>query len=188
VSKVLRHLPALLIGFVLGAAVMCGVFVATTRRHPPTPVLRPPTAIKVTLYPWHGIGGIDGAPVDIPPDKLDLVFRLLTPATFFEGGVHEFITPVVAEAVITHADGKETAVLVRDHGKNPAVVTVDGRHYFYARNDLDVHAGAVQLIRLVNEVRPKAEPAGQPKPLVAGGAMACRTRRCSRRRGMIRFP
>lgn len=158
----MRHLPALLIGVVAGAAGTCAVFVVSTRRPPPTPVLRPPTAIKVTLYPWNGIRGIDGEPVDVPPDKLDLAFRLLTPETYFEGGVHEFITRVVAEAVITHADGKKTFVLVRDYGHNPAVVTVDGRHYFFARNDPDVHAGAVQLIRLVREVAPKKGPQ-QPK-------------------------
>lgn len=150
-SRLLRLLPAILIGFVLGAAVMCGVFVATTR-HPPTPVLRPPTAIRVTLYPWQGIGGIDCEPVDIPPDKLELAFRLLTPETYFKDGAHEFITPIVAEAVVTHADGKETSLLVRDHGKNPAVVTMDGRAYFYARNDPDVYAGASQFVRLVREV------------------------------------
>lgn len=154
----------MLVGFVAGAAVMCGVFVYTTRRAPATPELRPPTAIKVTLHPWQGVGGFDGEPVDIPPDRLDLAFRLLTPETHFEGGVHEFITPVVAEAVVTHADGKETFVLVRDHGKNPAVVTVDGRTYFYARNDSDVHAGATQLIRLVREVAHQQKAAQQPKP------------------------
>ncbi len=151
-AKLLKHLPALLIGFVLGAAVMCWMFVVWIRRTPPTPELRPPTAIKVTLYPWMGISGIDYEPVDIPPDKLDLVYRLLTPEKYIEGGVYELHTPLMAEAVVSHADGKETTVLVRDFGKNPAVVTVDGRNYFYARNDPVVHAGATQLYRLVSEV------------------------------------
>lgn len=142
---------------------MCGVFVFSTHRTPATPELRPPTAIKVTLYPWEGVGGIDGAPVDIPPEKLDLAFRLLTPEKYFEGGVHEFITRIVAEAVITHADGTQTHVLVRDHGHNPAVVTVDGRHYFYARNDPDVLAGAHQLIGLVNEVAYQEKAMRQPE-------------------------
>jgi hypothetical protein len=154
-ANAMKHLPALLIGFVLETGITYGMFVAAIHRPKPTPVLDPPTAIKVTLHPWGGVGGIDGEPVDIPPDKLDIAFRLLTPETFFEGGIHDFITPIVAEAVITHADGKETSILVRDHGKNPAVVTVDGRNYFYARNDSDVHAGAAQIIRLVREVANK---------------------------------
>jgi hypothetical protein len=160
----MRHLPALLTGFALGAAVMCGFFVASNRRQPPPPSLRPPIAIKVTLYPWDGMGDINGKPVDIPRDKQDLAFRLLTPETYFEGGVHEFITRIVAEAIITHVDGEKTSVLVRDHGKNPAVVTVDGRNYFYARNDPDVHAGAIQLIALVREVCDKKSAPQQPKP------------------------
>ncbi len=159
----MKCLPRLLIGFVLGGAAICGVFVLSMHRTPSTPGLKPPTAIKVTLYPWEGVGGIDGGPVDIPPDKLDLAFRLLTPEKYFEGGVHEFITRIVAEAVITHADGTQTTVLVRDHGHNPAVVTVDGRDYFYARNDPDVHAGAVQFIRLVNEIAHKERAMRQLK-------------------------
>ena len=123
----------------------------------------PPTAIKVTLYPWDGVGGIDCDPVDIPPDILDFALRLLTPEKYFEGGVHEFITRIVAEAVITHSDGTQTFMLVRDHGKNPAVVSVDGRNYFYARNDPDVHAGAMELIRLVREVAHAKKEERQPK-------------------------
>ena len=152
-AKLMRHLPAFLTGAATGAAVVYGAFAVSTRQPPPTPVLRPATAINVTLYPWEGVGGIDGVPVDIPPDKLDRAYRLLTPERYFEGGVHEFITRAVAEAVVTHADGTQTFVLVRDHGHNPAVVTVDGRRYFFARNDPDVHAGAHELVRLVNEVR-----------------------------------
>jgi hypothetical protein len=64
--------------------------------------------------------------------------------------------------VITHADGTQTHVLVRDHGVNPAVVTVDGKNYFYARNAPGVHAGAVELIRLVKEVAHK-EKAIRPR-------------------------
>jgi hypothetical protein len=153
-----KHLRPLLIGFMLGVASMCGVFVLLRHRTPATPELQLPTAIKVTLYPWNGIGGIDGVPVDIPPEKLDLAFRLLTPEKYFEGGVHEFIARIVAEAVITHADGTQTSVLVRDYGHNPAVVTVDGKNYFYARNDPDVHAGASQLIGLVNELGQREKP------------------------------
>lgn len=160
----MKHLLPLLIGFVLGAAAMYGVLVLSMHRTQETPELQPPTAIKVTLYPWQGIGGINGEPVDIPPEKMDLAFRLLTPEKYFEGGVHEFVTRVVAEAVITHTDGTQTFVLVRDHGHNPAVVTVDGRNYFYARNDPDVYAGAIQLIRLVNEVAHSRNTSQPPKP------------------------
>ena len=160
----MKHIVTFVIGFLFGAAAIFGVFVLLTHRSPTTPELRPPTAIKVTLYSWEGIGEIDGKPVDIPPDKLDFAFRRLTPEKYFSGGVHEFITRIVAEAVITHADGTQTFVLVRDHGHNPAVVSVDGRHYFYARNDPDVYAGAIELIRLVSAVAPAKKGEAPPKP------------------------
>lgn len=160
----MKHLLSLVIVFLFGGACVWCLTVYLMRLPPTTPALRPPTAIKVTLYPRDGVGGIDCEPVDIPPEKLDLAFRLLAPEKYFEGGVHEFITRIVAEAVITHADGTQTFMLVRDHGKNPAVATVDGRNYFYARNYPDVYAGAVQLIRLASEVAQTKRAENQPKP------------------------
>jgi hypothetical protein len=152
-GPLVKRLLPFLIGVGLGGAAVCTVFVLLIHRTPATPELRPPTAISVTLYPWERISGTDRLPVDIhiPSDQMDFAFRLLTPEAYF-GEVNEFITRIVAEAVITHADGTRTHVLIRDHGHNPAVVTVDGKNYFYARNDPDVVAGAYQLIRLVNEV------------------------------------
>jgi hypothetical protein len=142
-----KHLPALLIGFFLGG--LCVVIAFSAGRPVAAPLLRPPTAIRVTLYPSEIVGEVDGKPVTIPPEMLDLAFRLLTPQTYFKGGANEKITPIVGKAVITHADGTETYVWVRDHGHNPAVVTIDGRNYFYARNDPDVLAGAYQFVGLV---------------------------------------
>jgi hypothetical protein len=159
-----RRLPVFIAGLVLGAAGVCAVFVVAKKRSPAAPELRPATTITVTLHPWEGMGVVECVPVDIPPEQLDLAFRLLTPEKYFEGGVQDFIFPIVAEAVVTHADGSETRVLVRDLGHNPAVVTLDGRNYFYARNDPDVHAGAVQLVRLVNEVAYAKKKGAQPKP------------------------
>lgn len=157
----MRNLFFVVAGFLLGGTALCGVFALATRMPPPTPTLCPPTAITITRYPW--LGGTDCRPVDISPDKLDLAFRLLSPDQFFGYTVYDFITRIVAEAVLTHEDGTRTFVLVRDHGHNPAVVSLDGRNYFYARNDPDVHAGAVQLIRLVDEAA-RAKQAEQPKP------------------------
>lgn len=160
----MKYLRSFAIGFLLGGVSTWGLTAYLMRLSPTTPGLRPPTAIKVTLYPWEGVGGIDGKPVDIPPDKLDLAFRLLTPEKYFGGTVYDFITRIVAEAVITHADGSQTFVMVRDHGHNPAVVSVDGRNYFYARNDPDVYAGAIELIRLVKEVAHAKKGESKPKP------------------------
>ena len=46
VAWTLRHLPPLLVSFLLGAAVMFGVFVVSTRRSPPTSKLKPSAAIS----------------------------------------------------------------------------------------------------------------------------------------------
>lgn len=151
-----KHLLMLLLGFAVGAAFMTSVFVASTHRSPVVPVLKQPNAIKVTLHPWQGFGESECSPVEIPPGELDSVYRLIAPEKYFEGGVNDFISPIIAEAVITHADAQETTLLIRDFGHNPALVTVDGRSYFFARNDPDILAGANQLIRLVNSIKQKA--------------------------------
>jgi hypothetical protein len=153
-----KHLLTLLIGFVVGVASLWGMFVFSTHRTPAPPELRSPTAIKVTFYPTFdlcaGVGNIDGGPLNIPSEEMDLAFRLLTPGEYY-GGVNDFIARIVAEVAITHADGEQTRVFVRYGGKNPAVVSVDGRNYFYARNDPDVHDGVVQLIQLANRAARK---------------------------------
>lgn len=84
---------------------MWGLTAYSMRLHPTTPVLRPPTAITVTLHPWEGVGKIHSEPVDIPPEQLDIVFVLLTPDQYFEDGVNDFSTKIVAEAVFTQGMG-----------------------------------------------------------------------------------
>ncbi|MGE3806866.1 MAG: hypothetical protein AB7K24_19540 [Gemmataceae bacterium] len=155
---VMKQVPALVIGFVLGGIAMACLVAYSVHRAPAAPELRPAKAIKVTLYPWEFMGGVDGKPVEIPPEKLDQVYRRLTPDTYYEGGVCDFITPIVAKAVITHDDGTETSVLVRDGGHNPAVVSLDGRNYFYARSDPDVYAGAYELFQVVGALKNHAAP------------------------------
>lgn len=137
-----------ILGFALGVfATYC--FVSFTRSLPPeTPVVRKPESVVVFLHPWSGDEAATTKAVRIPIESQEEVFPRLVPETFY-GNVHEHVSPVVAEAVITHADKTETTVLVRDGGHNPAIVSVDGVNYFYAKNEPDVYAGANELIRLV---------------------------------------
>jgi hypothetical protein len=58
VANSIRHLPALLIGFVAGAAAACGALAISTRLPPPIPVLPPATEIRVTLYPSERVGEV----------------------------------------------------------------------------------------------------------------------------------
>ena len=133
---------------------MWGLTAYSMRLPPKTPVLRPPTAITVTLHPWEGVGKIHCEPVDIPPEMLDLVLVYLTPYQYFEGEVNDFITKIVAEVVLTHENGTQTFVMVRDHGRhNPPVVSVDGKRYFYVQGGPGV--GARELIRWVSIAQTK---------------------------------
>ena len=140
-----------LLGFALGVFVTY-CFVRFTRNLPPeTPVVRKPESVVVFLHPWSGYEAATTKAVRIPIERQDEVYRRIVPETFY-GNVYEHVSPLVAEAVITHADKTETSVLVRDGGHNPAIVSVDGVNYFYAKNEPDVYAGANELIRLVAEI------------------------------------
>jgi hypothetical protein len=147
----MKSIALILVGFSLGVLVTFG-FVNSTLRLPPEPPFVPrPESITVILHPWDGIEPLTNKAISIPTEIQEEVFRRLVPETYF-GIVDEHITPIVAEAVITHAYEKQTRILVRHGGKNPAVVSVDGVNYFYAKNESDVHAGATELFGLVEEV------------------------------------
>ena len=160
----MKHLPALLIGFIAGTVATCVVLAISMNLSRPAPELRPPVSIKVTLHTWIDLGIIGGETAEIPREELDFAFRLMTPEKHQRYGAHEFVHRIVAEAEITHADGSKTNVLIRDTGVNPALVTIDGRNYFSARNDPDVRAGAMQLIRLVHDVTNSKKAPQEPKP------------------------
>jgi hypothetical protein len=157
----MKHAFSVVAGFVLGVA---AVFALTTQTTPATPELRPPTGIAITQYPRKGMGRVDCEPVDIPPEEWNLAYTLLTPDQCFKGGVDDIIARIVAEAVITHRDGTRTSVIVREFGANPAVVSVDGRNYFFARSDPSVHDGAMRLVQLVTQAVQAKKAARQPKP------------------------
>lgn len=120
-------------------AVAATVLTVVSRRLPPTPQLAPPKTITVTLYPVSG-WNFKGCPrTDIPATEYDNV----------SGGVHDWIDPLIAEVVITHEGQPDTRLLVRWAGKNPAMISVDGRHYFYGVPHEGIHDGGMQLVALV---------------------------------------
>src|SRR5262249_12734947 len=91
-------------------------------------------------------------PTEIPAGELDYAVRLITPQTYIDGGVRDQIDPLVALVILNHDDGSDTVLFVREMGHNPAAASGDGRNYFYARADEDIHAGAIQLIQLVTKL------------------------------------
>jgi len=148
-----KYLTVLFLGFMFGVLATGWAISFVVHGVPSTPPLRPATAIQVVLYPSEYTGGPSvGVPISIPPENLDFVFRLVTPESYYGKGMYEFIAPMMAKVEITHADGARTRILVRDGGHNPAVVTLDGSKYFYARNDPEVTVGAFQLCRLVAQI------------------------------------
>jgi hypothetical protein len=132
-----------------GAAALWEVM---SREPPPTPQLSPPKTISVMLYPLSSWNSPGHPMTEIPAGDVDFVWRLLTPDKYYEGGVNDWVTPLIAEAVITHEGQPDTRLLVRWAGKNPAIISVDGRNYFYGRPDADVHDGGVQLVRIVQRL------------------------------------
>ena len=130
---------------------LCTVVSVVNRIPPPTPQLDPPKTITVTLYPMRGAYPEGTPPIEIPPADLDNVMRLVTPDSYYEGGTHDRISPLIAEVVITHEARPETLLHVRDGGKNPALISADG-HYFYGKPHDDVYDGAIQLVALVRRL------------------------------------
>ncbi len=115
------------------------------------PILAPPDSITVFLHPWGGNEAVTAKAVHIPIERQDEIYRRLVPEAYC-GYIYENVSPLVAEAIIKHPDQTETRVLVREGGHNPAIVSVDGVHYFYAKNEPDVYAGAIELIRIAAEI------------------------------------
>ena len=152
----MKSVAFVLAGFTLGVfATFC--FVNFTKSLPPdTPIVPNPESITVFLHPWGGREAATTKAVRIPTESQEQIFRRLVPEAFY-GNVYENVTPLVAEAVITHADKTRTSGLVRDGGHNPAIVSVDGVTYFYAKTESDVYAAADELIRMVAEMAYKQQ-------------------------------
>ena len=146
----MKNAGIFILGSVCGAGALLLLLTVLASRSPPTPDLKPPESITVLLHPpWTKTDTPEA--VIVPAKSHDDVFRRLVPETYY-GEVAGDFPPIVADAKIAHLDETETRVLVREGGKNPAIVSVDGIHYFHAKNDPDVFAGATELIRIVREL------------------------------------
>ena len=147
----MKYLGTGALGFGLGVAAMWVGFAVRAGSAPATPTLRPAAAIRVTLYPCSQLGVVGGRVIDVPPDEVERFARLITPGPYYAGGLNELIMPLVAEVVVTHPDATTTTALVRWSGVNPALVSLDGEHYYHAVNDPDVRDGACRLLARVGE-------------------------------------
>ena len=91
----------------------------------------------------------------MPAAEFEQVMKLVTPDQYVEGGLNEFITPLIAEVVIRHEGQRETHLLIREAGNNPAMISADGRHYYYSVPFGDIGDGAMKLARLVTKLAEK---------------------------------
>ncbi len=146
------------VSFIATLAGVAAVATVVSRQPPPTPQLARAKSISVTLYPMRDFN-FPGCPrTEVPVGDIEHVMRLVTPDVYYSGGVSDWITPLIAEVIITHEGQKDTHLLVRWAGKNPATISVDGRHYFYGTTHEDIGDGGIQLVALVRrlaEVKPR---------------------------------
>jgi hypothetical protein len=146
-----------LITFVVTLAGAGAILTVVSRQPPPTPRLPPPKSITVTLYPAIGLSSA-GPPTEIPAGEIDHVMRLVTPDKYVEGGVNDWLWPLIAEVVIAHEGQPATCLFVRWAGEKPAAVSADGRNYFYARPHEEIYDGGRQLITLVQRLAEAKKP------------------------------
>lgn len=152
----MKQLLFVFIGFVFGTFVTFCTIRFVVQLPPTTPTLKQPESLTVFLHPWSGYEAASREAVHVPTEKQEQIVKRLAPETYF-GHINERICPLVADVYIEHADQTETHVFVRDYGHNPALISIDGENYFYARNEPDVYAGANELINLVAEIAYKQQ-------------------------------
>jgi hypothetical protein len=147
-----------LITFILTFPISWVVLLVVGNQGQPTPQLGAPKKITITLHPLPEWGLQGSLPTDIPKSEFDHVMRLVTPVGYLRGGVNELVYPIVAQVEMVHENGKDTHMLVRSCGKNPAIVTVDGKAYFWATPDEEYSDGSMALVSLVRRIDKARKP------------------------------
>ncbi len=123
---------------------------------PGIPILRPAEEILVTIKGQPDLNTKDFT-VRADPQQFAQIYELIQPDQRVRFEPYE----LAAEVILKHADGTRTVVYVRDFGHNPAIVSLDYKHFYLAKWNPKVPAGAWKLITLFNGQRPKDE-SGHP--------------------------
>ena len=145
-------------GFALGiAALLLLLTTWASRNTRQTPQLKQANTITIFLHPWSGYEAATNKAVLIPDASREEIYRRLVPEKYY-GSINDQLAPIEAEAVVTHPDATQTRVFVREGGINPAIVSIDGVNYFYAKNESGVYSGAIELVRMVAELASKQHP------------------------------
>lgn len=120
---------------------------------PPAPHIESPTSIKVTLHPVSNFHFVQGLPVTvIPKNEFDSVMRLVRPEQPYGSSVNDAAHPLIGVVEIGHDGGTASTIFVRWSGVNPALVSVDGRTYYYAESHDDVRDGGMKFHSLITRI------------------------------------
>lgn len=135
-------------------------FTFISRRPAPIPHLAAPTKMVAILHPIEDGHAPGSLRVEIPASDFDQIMQIITPDQPLGGDSNDLIYQLVAEVIIEHEDQSESRVLIRDCGKNPALVTVNGRDYFFAKPHTGKYSsGAIELRALVLQIA-RGQPRG----------------------------
>lgn len=113
------------------------------------PSLPPITRITATLHPLpdQKILGIDD--VEVPESELRVFANLIIPSApcLDQRGIelHPEMYCRIADVVVGHKDGSTSRLVIRDTGKNPPAVSLDGSKYYYSSG-----TNAFEIVRLLS--------------------------------------
>jgi hypothetical protein len=91
-----------------------------------------PVAITVTLEPDPTISYPGHKNVEIPDAKVETFYQMINPTRIIDGGINKSLHALYATIQIKQTDGTTRKLYVRCMGVNPAAVSFDDEHYYYA--------------------------------------------------------
>ena len=108
--------------------------------------------MTATYYPETLGGGKEPKTIEVGPETFDRIYALITPAAAMDRGWRKDHMPLVARMLLKYPDGAKREVFVRWTGKNPAAVSLDDEHYFWA-DAANVGDGASEFAGLLLGLR-----------------------------------
>lgn len=112
-------------------------------------------SITVTLYKNKALMGVeDDFTLPVPKDDWDVILALILPYKRAEIGRDRLR---IATVTIKYKDKKSASIDAFWFGKNPCIVSLNGKHFYYAKDVPGSPDGASGLIRKVIAIRSQME-------------------------------
>lgn len=115
-------------------------------------------AIDLQIYKDDLMGVKEDSNLTIPNDDWNVILDFILPHKWAEVGRNNLR---IATATIKYKDKESVSIDVFWHGKNPCLVSLDGKHFYYAKNIPGAADGASGLIRKVKAIRSQKEKDAQ---------------------------